>query len=133
MLNALRPLFLLAALAVVPAALAEDGRAQRAEVGERIRQVERDGGRVLRAERVQRGGEEVYRIKVLTPEGRVRVLQERPRQERQPPRTDRRSLMLRDRDRARRPLPREREVAPEPRPSERSRQPQPGSPGRRDD
>jgi hypothetical protein len=131
MLNALRPLLLLAALAVVPAALAEDGRAQRSEVGERIRQVERDGGRVLRAERVQRGGEEVYRIKVLTPEGRVRVLQERPRQERQPLRTDRRSLMLRDR--ARRPAPRERELTPEPRPAESPRQPQSGSPVRRDD
>ena len=131
MLNALRPLFLLAALAVVPAALAEDSRPQRSDVGERIREVERDGGRVLRAERVRRGDEELYRIKVLTPEGRVRVLQERPRQERQPPRTDRRSLMLRDR--ARRPAPREREPMPETRPAEGPRQPPSGSPARRDD
>lgn len=131
MLNALRPLLLLAAFAVVPAAFAEEVRSDRAEMGERIRQVERDGGRVLRAERVQRGGEDVYRIKVLTPEGRVRVLQEQPRQDREPPRTDRRSLMLRDR--ARRPMPRERELAPEARSSERPRQPEPGSPERRED
>ena len=124
MLNALRPLFLLAALAVVPAALAEDSRAQRSDVGERIRQVERDGGRELRAERVQRGGQETYRLKVLTPEGRVRVLHgtdERSRPD--PGRFERRGLQVRDR--MRRP--------PEPRTeaSER-REPDPGR-GRRDD
>lgn len=98
MLNALRPLLLIATFVLVLPASAEEARVQRAEVGERIRQVERDGGRVLRAERMQRGGEDVYRIKVLTPEGRVRVLHDRrPAQERLPPRTDRRSLMLRDR------------------------------------
>lgn len=104
MLNALRPLLLIATFALALPAWAEEARVQRAEVGERIRQVERDGGRVLRAERMQRGGEDVYRIKVLTPEGRVRVLHDRrpaqearPAQERFPPRTDRRSLMLRDR------------------------------------
>ena len=117
MLNALRPLLLIATFALALPAWAEEARVQRAEVGERIREVERDGGRVLRAERMQRGGEDVYRIKVLTPEGRVRVLHDRrpaqearPAQERMPPRTDRRSLMLRDR--ARRPEP--VEVRPEP-------------------
>mgnify|MGYP006209434567 CR=1 FL=1 len=77
MLNALRPLLLIATFALALPAWAEEARVQRAEVGERIREVERDGGRVLRAERMQRGGEDVYRIKVLTPEGRVRVLHDR--------------------------------------------------------
>lgn len=87
MLNAVRPLLLLATLAVltpVPADAQPRG-AQREDAGARVRQVERDGGRVLQAQPMQRGGEEVYRLKVLTPEGRVRViqggLQDRPRRD----------------------------------------------------
>ncbi len=39
-----------------------------------VSQVRRDtGGRVLSAETVQRNGQRVHRIKVLTPENRVRV------------------------------------------------------------
>src|SRR3546814_21029232 len=42
-----------------------------------VRQVERDtGGEVLRAERVPQDGRSVNRIKVITPEGRVRVYRE---------------------------------------------------------
>lgn len=85
MLNVLRPLLLLAALAAMPSVQAETARAQRDDAGARVRQVERDGGRVLQAQPMQRGGEEVYRLKVLTPEGRVRVLQEAPRERTQPP------------------------------------------------
>ncbi len=88
MLNALRPLLLLAALAAVTPvhAQADDqrGAGQRDDAGARVRQVERDGGRVLQAQPMQRGGEEVYRLKVLTPEGRVRVLQGAPRERREP-------------------------------------------------
>ncbi|OHE81229.1 MAG: hypothetical protein A2X76_02895 [Lysobacterales bacterium GWF1_69_6] len=109
MLNALRPLLLLAAVAAAAAPVhAEEARQRRLEAAERIREVERDGGRVLQAERMQRGGREVYRYKVLTPDGRVRVMHDA--RDREPPRTDRRSLMLRDR--ARRPQP--VEVRPEP-------------------
>ena len=109
MLNALRPLLLLAAVAAAAAPVhAEEARQRRLEAAERIREVERDGGRVLQAERMQRGGREVYRYKVLTPDGRVRVMHDA--RDREPPRTDRRSLMLRDR--ARRPEP--VEVGPEP-------------------
>ena len=99
MLNALRPLLLLAAVSVALPAHAEESRLQhRAEASERIRQVERDGGRVLRAERVQRGGEETYRLKVLTPEGRVRVLHGTDdRSRREPARFERRGLPLRER------------------------------------
>lgn len=103
MLNALRPLLLLtavAASAAAPVAHAEEARLRRAEASERIREVERDGGRVLRAERVQRGGRETYRLKVLTPEGRVRVLHGTDeRSQRDDVRLDRRSLSLRDRAR----------------------------------
>ncbi len=46
-----------------------------------VRRVEREtGGEVLRAEPMQRSGHEVYRLKVLTPEGRVRVMQDDPRE-----------------------------------------------------
>ena len=100
MLNVLRPLLLIAALAVAlplaaqepepapaaqpPQAQAQPSsriqvRSQREDAGARVRQVERAGGRVLQAEPMQRGGQEVYRFKVLTPEGRVRVTQGDPR------------------------------------------------------
>ena len=104
MLNALRPLLLLAALAVATPVLAQEApvapaaaapieiRSQREDAGARVRQVERAGGRVLQAEPMQRGGREVYRFKVLTPEGRVRVMQGDPRDARPDamPREDRR-------------------------------------------
>jgi hypothetical protein len=87
MLNALRPLLLLAVVATTLPAAAQDSaapppieiRSQREDAGARVRQVERSGGRVLQAEPMQRGGREVYRFKVLTPEGRVRVVQGDPR------------------------------------------------------
>lgn len=75
MLNVLRPLLLTAALTAVAPVHAETARAQGEDAGARVRQVERDGGRVLQAQPMQRSGEEVYRLKVLTPEGRVRVIQ----------------------------------------------------------
>jgi hypothetical protein len=74
----LLPLLMLAAFVAATPASAEERtevRSQREDAGARVRQVERSGGRVLQAEPMQRGGEEVYRIKVLTPEGRVRVIQ----------------------------------------------------------
>ena len=46
-----------------------------------VRRVERQtGGEVLRAEPMQRDGREVYRLKVLTSDGRVRVVQDDPAQ-----------------------------------------------------
>ena len=45
-----------------------------------VNRVEREtGGRVLSAERRNRGGRELNRIKVYTPEGRVRVMWDEPR------------------------------------------------------
>ena len=52
-----------------------------------VRRVERQtGGEVLRAEPMQRDGREVYRLKVLTNDGRVRVVQDDPARSREPPR-----------------------------------------------
>lgn len=111
MFSPLRPLLLLAAFfAAVPAhAQQQDAepppppRQQRDSAADRVRQVERDGGRVLQAESMQRGGREVYRLKVLTPEGRVRVLHDGREREPRPERAERldsarQSPMLRGRD-----------------------------------
>jgi|GEM_PF-1064495 len=56
-----------------------------------VRRVEREtGGEVLRAEPMQRDGREVYRLKVLTADGRVRVMQDDPNARRDdPPPADR--------------------------------------------
>ena len=62
-----------------------------------VRRVERStGGEVLRAEPMQRDGREVYRMKVLTSDGRVRVMQEDPR--RRPPDQKGRDHKGKDRD-----------------------------------
>lgn len=55
-----------------------------------VRRVERQtGGEVLRAEPMQRDGREVYRLKVLTADGRVRVVQDDPTEHESPPRRER--------------------------------------------
>ena len=54
-------------------------RGYRADLPESVRRVEREtGGEVLRAEPMQRDGREIYRLKVLTADGRVRVVQDDP-------------------------------------------------------
>ena len=51
-----------------------------------VRRVERQtGGEVLRAEPMQRDGREVYRLKVLTSDGGVRVVQDDPERARERP------------------------------------------------
>jgi len=88
MSNALRPLLLVLAITFgLPAQAQDEARdppTERETAGDRVRQVERDGGRVLQAEPMQRSGREVYRLKVLTPEGRVRVLDDSRRRESRP-------------------------------------------------
>jgi len=82
------PLLLFAALALArPACAAENEEEQPyARLPESIRRVEREtGGKVLQVRPIQRGGREVYRMKVLTPEGRVRIMQDDPRRAREPP------------------------------------------------
>lgn len=94
MCRALCPLLLVLAVASAMPAHAQveerDTSSQREDAGDRVREVERDGGRVLQAEPMQRSGREVYRLKVLTPEGRVRVLDDSRRRESRPDAFERR-------------------------------------------
>ena len=54
-------------------------KGNRGTLPDSVRRVERQtGGEVLRAEPMQRDGREVYRLKVLTADGRVRVVQDDP-------------------------------------------------------
>jgi hypothetical protein len=87
------PLLLLAValLATGGAVLADDeGR-----LPESVSRIEREtGARVLSAQKSQRGGREMNRIKVLTPQGRVRVMWDDPQHGRAlmaPPRPGERS------------------------------------------
>jgi hypothetical protein len=44
-----------------------------------VRRVQREtGGEVLKAQPFERDGREVYRVKVLTPQGRIRVVEDEP-------------------------------------------------------
>jgi len=44
-----------------------------------VHRIQREtGGQVLKAQPIQRDGREVYRVKVLTPQGRIRVVEEIP-------------------------------------------------------
>lgn len=61
----------------------DDVRADPGRLPETVSRIEREtGARVLSAQRSQRGGREVNRIKVLTPDGRVRVMWDDPQRER---------------------------------------------------
>ena len=64
----------------------QHGRGQGQGLPDSVRRVERQtGGEVLRAEPMQRDGREVYRLKVLTADGRVRVVQDDPERPREQP------------------------------------------------
>ena len=44
-----------------------------------VRRIQREtGGEVLKAQPIERDGREVYRVKVLTPQGRIRVVEDQP-------------------------------------------------------
>lgn len=48
-----------------------------------VARVEREtGGKVLQVKPIQRGDREVYRMKVLTPDGRVKIVQDDPKRHR---------------------------------------------------
>jgi hypothetical protein len=67
----------------------EQGAQETSQLPESVRRVEQQtGGEVLRAEPMQHDGREVYRLKVLTSDGRVRVMQDDPQQRRGSPRQD---------------------------------------------
>ena len=71
---------------------------RRSELPESVLRAERQtGGTVLRAESMQRDGREVYRLKVLTPDGRVRIMRDDPRERRREAwRDSRREDVMRD-------------------------------------
>ncbi len=140
MLNALRPLLMIFAIALALPAQAQDeprdASSQREDAGDRVREVERDGGRVLQAEPMQRSGREVYRLKVLTPEGRVRVLDDSRRRDARPETFERPRFGREDGGRAmpserRERAPEMRREAPTPPPSDTPRpRPERGGGGR---
>jgi hypothetical protein len=77
----LRPLVVLLALLGPGMAWAEKPAAARggSSLPDSVRRVERQaGGEAIHVESMQRDGHDVVRIKVLTPNGRVRVVQEDP-------------------------------------------------------
>jgi hypothetical protein len=80
----LRPLVLLVAVLGAGNAVAQKRQspppaAPPAAPADSVRRAERQaGGEVIRATPIQRDGREVYRIKVLTADGRVRVVQDDP-------------------------------------------------------
>jgi len=54
-----------------------------------VRRIQREtGGQVLKAQPIQRDGREVYRVKVLTPQGSIRVVEEIPPPPRERPLRD---------------------------------------------
>ncbi len=71
---------LVGAACAVPAARAAD---ERGHLPETVHRIEREtGGKVLSAERSSHNGQEATRIKLYTPEGRVRVMWDQPQRER---------------------------------------------------
>ncbi len=67
-------------VAAQPRAGGPDIERARERMPESVQRIENEtGGRVLQVRPMQRGNREVYRVKVLTPEGRVRVMQDDPR------------------------------------------------------
>lgn len=70
------------AVAADPPADSRDREVRDRGLPESVRRIEREtGGQVLRAERMR--GSQVNRVKVLTPEGRVRVVHDDPRRTRE--------------------------------------------------
>ncbi len=73
--------FLLATAACLVCSTAASA-SEKSDLRSSVNRVEREtGGRVLSAERRSQAGREVNRIKVYTPEGRVRVMWDDPRGE----------------------------------------------------
>ncbi|MFY8124368.1 MAG: PepSY domain-containing protein [Silanimonas sp.] len=70
---------------------------RRSELPESVLRAEREtGGQVLRVESMQRDGREVYRLKVLTPDGRVRIMRDDPHERRREAWREARADALRD-------------------------------------
>jgi hypothetical protein len=82
---ALPSLFLLALALALPAVAEERSDGPHSRLPESVRRVEREtGGKVLQVRPIQRGDREIYRMKVLTPDGRVKIMQDDPKRPRDP-------------------------------------------------
>jgi hypothetical protein len=66
---------LLGSSSLVQAEQGDKDRGNRGSLTESVRQAERQGGAVLSAEPVQQDGRQVNRVKVLTNDGRVKVME----------------------------------------------------------
>ena len=54
-----------------------------ADLPQSVRRIEREtGGKVLQVRPIRRGDREIYRMKVLTPDGRIKIMQDDPRRRR---------------------------------------------------
>lgn len=82
------PLLALLSLALIaPAAGEERSDGPHSRLPESVRRVEREtGGKVLQVRPIQRGDREIYRMKVLTPDGRVKIMQDDPKRQQPRPR-----------------------------------------------
>lgn len=80
------PLVVLLSLALLaPAGAEERSEGPHSRLPESVRRVEREtGGKVLQVRPIQRGDREIYRMKVLTPDGRVKIMQDDPKRQREP-------------------------------------------------
>jgi hypothetical protein len=79
---------LVGALAVpclaLPVTAQERDERPHARLPESVRRIEREtGGKVLQVRPIQRGDREIYRMKVLTPDGRVKIVQDDPKRPRE--------------------------------------------------
>ncbi|MEO7478235.1 MAG: hypothetical protein ABIT64_03270 [Lysobacteraceae bacterium] len=66
-----------------PPAAAQRGShdASRDDLPASVRRIQREtGGEVLKAQPIQRDGREVYRVKILTPQGRIRIVEDDSKQ-----------------------------------------------------
>lgn len=129
MVRVVRPLLFVLALFAASAAVGQSSRDRQANSQDQaakqsrdqalpasVRRVEREtGGEVISAEPVQHNGREVYHLKVLTPNGRIKVVQDDPNRGRQP-RPETRSQQDREtRERDRRRDQADKNDNPEPR------------------
>lgn len=76
---------LLSLVLIAPAGADERNEGPHSRLPESVRRVEREtGGKVLQVRPIQRGDREIYRMKVLTPDGRVKIMQDDPKRQREP-------------------------------------------------
>lgn len=70
-------------IGMFPVSLAAADGDRYADLPEAVARVEREtGGKVLQVRPIQRGNREVFRMKVLTPEGRVKIVLDDPKRNR---------------------------------------------------